>query len=381
MRKAKKAFAPRHVPWETNAKKMEEKKTNTPPEDGVGVTTSNVTPATMSECPTNQQSNSSENKIPAGTTLLLDRVFKYVYTRDDDRSRANLRQLTSILLGRNVTWAEARNPEVYASAVPSTEKASRYDIRVRLENGEQMDVEVQLYKEKDDYAKRLTYYGAKLYASQKLAGEKYATLKNCYQVMISDVTIFPNTDWLLNFDISAQENRMVKFEGLRWIVIQLSYLEKALKEGVGRGNKYLQNLLELCKFFKKPENTEPFNDVYEDCVKYWTEDEIEAYNQEIAERMRLDRASSKAYMEDLIQEQAATIAANMVEIEASKAEIEASKAEIEASKAEIEASKAEIEASKAEIEASKAEIEASKAIIADMANRMRQLEALLAAKV
>ena len=255
-----------------------------------------------------------ENTIPKGASLLLDHVFKYVYTRDNERSRANLRQLTSILLGKNVTWAQARNPEVYASTTPSTEKASRYDIRVALDNGEQMDVEVQICKEQDDYAKRLTYYGAKLYASQELKGEKYAALKNCYQVMISDVTIFPKTGWLLNLDISARENRAVQFEGLRWIVIQLSYLEKALRQGVGKNSEYLQNLLELCKFLRKPRKTEPFENVYEDCMKYWTADKIKAYNEEIAERIRLDRASSKAYMEDLIKEQAAKIAANEAKI-------------------------------------------------------------------
>ena len=336
---------------------MEEKQTTTAPEDAFGVTTSNETSATNS---TPQTSN--ENKIPEGTSLLLDRLFKYVYTRDDDRSRANLRQLTSILLGRKVTWAEARNPEVYASTVPSMEKASRYDIRVALDNGEQMDVEVQICNEKDDYARRLTYYGAKLYASQELKGKKYASLKNCYQVMISDVTIFPRTSWLLNFEIVAKENRKLKFQGLRWIVIQLSYLEKALKQNVGNGDEYLQNLLELCKFLKKPEKTEPFENAYEDCVKYWTEDKIKAYNEEIAERMRLDRASSKAYMEDLIQEQAATIAAN--------------KATIEANKATIEANKATIEANNATIAANKAMLADKDAMIAELLKRIASLEAV-----
>ena len=79
-----------------------------------------------------------------------------------------------------------------------------------------------------------------------------------------------NTDWLLNFGISAQENRMVKFEGIRWIVflIQLNYLEKALRESAGQHNEYLQKLLDFCTFLKNPQRTEPFTEVYEDCVSY-----------------------------------------------------------------------------------------------------------------
>ena len=43
-------------------------------------------------------------------------------------------------------------------------------------------------------------------------------------------------------------------------------------------------------------------------MKYWTADKIKAYNEEIAERIRLDRASSKAYMEDLLREKDVMIA-------------------------------------------------------------------------
>ena len=72
----------------------------------------------------------TRKRIPEGASLLSDGAFKYVYARDDERSRANLRQLVSILLGRNVVYANVLPTEVFASTTPSTEKASRYDIRV-----------------------------------------------------------------------------------------------------------------------------------------------------------------------------------------------------------------------------------------------------------
>ena len=98
-------------------------------------------------------------------------------------------------------------------------------------------------------------------------------------------------------------------------------------------------------FMNYPQKTEPFTPLYEDYMQYWTEDEKKAYVKEMEERQRIDRASSKAYTEKLLREQAATIEAN-----------------------------------KAEIADKNATIAANKATIADLLRRMNQLESLLAAK-
>ena len=131
---------------------------------------------------------------------------------------------------------------------------------------------------------------------------------------------------------------MVKFDGIRWIVIQLNYLEQALHEGAAHGNEYLQKLLDFCNFLKNPQKTEPFTPLYEDYMKYWTPDKIKAYELEMNERERIDRASSKAYTEDLIRDLSATVEAN------------------------------------------KAALADKDATIADLMRRMSQLETLLAAK-
>ncbi|MCF0223122.1 MAG: hypothetical protein HUK20_02530 [Fibrobacter sp.] len=73
-------------------------------------------------------------------------------------------------------------------------------------------------------------------------------------------------------------------------------------------------------------------------MKYWTPDKIKAYELEMKERERIDRASSKAYTEDLIRDLSATVEAN------------------------------------------KAALADKDATIADLMRRMSQLETLLAAK-
>ena len=60
-------------------------------------------------------------------------------------------------------------------------------------------------------------------------------------------------------------------------------------------------------FINNPQNTEPFSEIYEDCMSYWTSDEIKAYKKEMVERQRMDRESSKAYTEKLIRDLSATV--------------------------------------------------------------------------
>ncbi len=258
-----------------------------------------------------------KNEMPKIASLLADCAFKYVFTRDDSRSRENLRQLMSTLIGKELRTAEPLVNEVSASSHPQTEKSSRFDVRVVMDDGDEADVEVQLWTEKDDYAKRLSYYGARLYASQAIKGAKYRNLKKCYQIIISKECIFPNTSWLLNLDISAQENRMFKFDTMHWCVIQLNYIEQAIRENAGRGSKYLQNLLELCKFIEAPARVEPFENVYEDLMAFSAE-RIEAYYKEMEERRRIDAISTRKYTEDLIAEQEKEIEANKQELEAQR---------------------------------------------------------------
>ena len=94
-----------------------------------------------------------------------------------------------------------------------------------------------------------------------------------------------------------------------------------------------------------PQKTEPFTPLYEDYMKYWTPDKIKAYELEMKERQRIDRASSKAYTEDLIRDLSATVEAN-----------------------------------KAALADKDATIEANKATIADLMQQLKQFETLLAAK-
>lgn len=317
-----------------------------------------------------------KNEMPKIASLLADCAFKYVFTRDDSRSRENLRQLMSTLIGKELQKAEPLTNEVSASSQPQTEKSSRFDVRVVMDDGDEADVEVQLWTEKDDYAKRLSYYGARLYASQAIKGAMYRDLKKCYQIIISKECIFPNTSWLLNLDISAQENRLFKFDTIHWCIIQLNYIEQAVRENVGRGNKYLQNLLDLCKFIEEPARVEPFENVYEDLMAF-SADRIEAYYKEMEERRKLDAISARKYTEELIAEQQKEIEANKQEIEAKKQEIAANKQVIEASKLEIESKSQELAASVQEIETKSRELAASMQELEAQRLRAERAEQLL----
>lgn len=133
---------------------------------------------------------------------------------------------------------------------------------------------------------------------------------------------------------------MFKFDTMHWCIIQLNYLEQAIRENVGRNNEYLQNLLDLCKFIAAPTRVEPFEDVYEDLMAF-SADQIEAYRKEMEERRRLDAISTRKYTEELIKKQKEEIAEQKLAIEANRQELAANKQELAVNKQELEAAKAQ----------------------------------------
>lgn len=68
-------------------------------------------------------------------------------------------------------------------------KKSKFDIRVKLENGEQAIVEIEFNK-KDNFKKRSQFIISKAYSSQEISGKTYGDLKRCYLICIVDFILF-----------------------------------------------------------------------------------------------------------------------------------------------------------------------------------------------
>ena len=68
-------------------------------------------------------------------------------------------------------------------------KKPKFDIRARLQNGEQVIIEIQ-FSRKDNFKKRSQFIISKAYSSQDISGKQYADLKRCYLVCVVDYTLF-----------------------------------------------------------------------------------------------------------------------------------------------------------------------------------------------
>ena len=83
------------------------------------------------------------------------------------------------------------SPELTVDSV--THKKARFDIRARLQNGEQIIIEIEFSK-KDNFKKRSQFIISKAYSSQDISGKSYSDLKRCYLVCVVDFTLFDEDD-------------------------------------------------------------------------------------------------------------------------------------------------------------------------------------------
>jgi predicted transposase/invertase (TIGR01784 family) len=72
-------------------------------------------------------------------------------------------------------------------------KKTRFDIRVRFQNGEQGIIEIEWAK-KDNFKKRSQFIISKAYSDQDINGKTYNDLKRCYLICIIDYTLFEGDD-------------------------------------------------------------------------------------------------------------------------------------------------------------------------------------------
>ncbi|MDR3248291.1 MAG: Rpn family recombination-promoting nuclease/putative transposase [Treponema sp.] len=123
--------------------------------------------------------------------ILLDVVFKDVFTSDSDDSRTALKSLLSACIHRKVSTVQIINNEITPPYL--TGKTVRLDVHVIFNDGENADLEMQMEKESDDLTARASYYTAQLLAGQAKKGKDYEDLKRVYQIFFVNGVIFPHS--------------------------------------------------------------------------------------------------------------------------------------------------------------------------------------------
>jgi len=195
-----------------------------------------------------------------------DRVFKLILTSPEGKPA--LMDLISAIIGRPVIDVVVRNNELPAG--DTEEKAERLDVNCRIDDGTQIDLEMQasrieeLKGEHRNLKGKSIYYLCDLHSSQPAKGKKrYDELVQTYQVTFCSYTVFPNMPTFVNpFSMRHDTTNELLSDAISVIYVELSKLSEILKKSVSD----MTDLEKWSVFFRYadvPEHRETVNKVIE----------------------------------------------------------------------------------------------------------------------
>ncbi len=215
------------------------------------------------------------NDKPDVLKLKNDLVFKAVYGQDTEESKCALIGLLNAILERGddpIIDVVHKNP--YQTSRHFDDKETILDIKVEAGSGEIIDIEMQLYKQKDIRERFIFYHGGLIRESLK-KGTDYDMMAPTITICIVDAVLFEETDGFLSKFYFMEEVNHFKFsektciycielpkvnlegkavEELSILEVELEYLRNADENGseyveelVRRGGKELQMAQRMLK--------------------------------------------------------------------------------------------------------------------------------------
>ena len=166
-----------------------------------------------------------------------DRVFKLILTNQE--AKPVLIDLISSIIKRPVVDVEVRNNEIPPN--DTQEKAERLDVNCRIDDGSQIDLEMQasrIQEESDGRYQNLKgksiYYLCDLHSSQPSKGvRRYDRLARTYQVTFCSYTVFPErTQYVNSFSLRHDEDNELLSDAIQVVYVELSKLQEIMEKSV-----------------------------------------------------------------------------------------------------------------------------------------------------
>jgi predicted transposase/invertase (TIGR01784 family) len=166
-----------------------------------------------------------------------DRVFKLLLTSPD--AEPVLMDLISSIIKCPVVKVFVRNNEL--SVGDTEEKAERLDVNCSIDDGTQVDIEMQASRIQEDSSGehenlkgKSIYYLCDLHSSQSAKGiRRYDKLAQSYQVTFCSYTVFPHRFAFINpFSMRHDEDNELLSNAIRVVVIELSKLNNIINKSV-----------------------------------------------------------------------------------------------------------------------------------------------------
>lgn len=166
-----------------------------------------------------------------------DRVFKLILT--SPTAKPVLMDLVSSIIKRPVTDVEVRNSEIPLE--DTREKAERLDVNCRIDDGSQVDLEMQASRIQEDsdgkhqnLKGKSIYYLCDLHSSQPSKGvRRYDKLARTYQVTFCSYTVFPERpEYVNSFSLRHDEDNELLSDAIHVVYVELSKLHETMEKSV-----------------------------------------------------------------------------------------------------------------------------------------------------
>jgi predicted transposase/invertase (TIGR01784 family) len=164
--------------------------------------------------------------------------------------------LISAVIGRAVVDVLVRNNELPPG--DTEEKAERFDVNCVIDSGEQIDLEMQASRVKEDLSKehknlkgKSVYYLCDLHSSQSSKGKAYDELVKSYQVTLCAYTVFPERKAFVNsYSMRHDIDNELLHDAIHVVFVELSKLDEVLKKNVAE----MTDIEKWGVFFRYAEN-------------------------------------------------------------------------------------------------------------------------------
>ena len=169
-----------------------------------------------------------------------DRIFKRILSSPDGKPA--LIDLVSAILQQKVVDVIVRNSELPTG--DTHEKAERLDLNCGVDDGTQVDLEMQASRIEEDNDNKENgfqnikgkgiFYLCDLHSSQPSKGlKRYDRLARTYQVTFCNYSVFPErTDYLNSFSLRHDVDNGLLSDAIHIVFIELSKLQEILKKPV-----------------------------------------------------------------------------------------------------------------------------------------------------
>ena len=166
-----------------------------------------------------------------------DRVFKLILTHPE--AKQALMNLISSVIGRTVVDVILLPNELAPG--DTEEKAERLDVNCKIDDGSQVNLEMQASRIVEDLdgqyrniKGKSVYYLTDLHSSQPAKGQqRYDRLARSYQITFCSYTIFPNTpEYANSFSLRHDTTGELLTDAISLTFVELSKLEEVVKKPI-----------------------------------------------------------------------------------------------------------------------------------------------------